>query len=107
MEVSVLTVVKFVGMTLGVLAVIYIFLLLTPKIAKLIDDGAKAHNDRHPKPPEDERLYLVKSPFDGNRTVDMDKLYEQEKARREATTNGIDDTANTNNINDGDVKEHG
>jgi hypothetical protein len=106
MEVSVLTIVKFIGMTMGVLAVIYIFLLLTPKIAKFIDDSSKAHDKKHPKPPEDERLYLVKSPFDGNRTVDIDKLYEQEKARREASTNGLDDKNIINN-NDGEVKNHG
>lgn len=91
-------------MTMGVLAVIYIALILTPKMGKYIDDFSKNYRQKHPKPQEDERLYLVRSPFDGNHQLDMDKLYEQEKARRELSNkknhndeNILDDNGDVNN----------
>ena len=90
-------------MTMGILAVIYVALILTPKFGKCIDDFAKKYRQKHPKPQEDERLYLVRSPFDGNHQLDMDKLYEQEKARREGSN-----TENNNNlIDNGDVNNNG
>jgi hypothetical protein len=93
-------------MTLGVLAIIYIALILTPKVGKSIDDFIKNYREKHPKPEEDERLYLVKSPFDGGHQLDMDKLYEQEKARRE--TLNEEDTNSKNTLNDnGDVNKNG
>lgn len=106
MEVSLITVLKFFGMTMGILAVIYISLVCTPKVAKRIDDFAKNYRQKHPKPQEDERLYLVRSPFDGNHQLDMDKLYEQEKARRESSNQDILN-GNDKNTNNGDVINNG
>jgi hypothetical protein len=108
MQVSLITILKFFLMTMGVLAIIYIALLLTPKVGKSIDDFAKNYRKKHPKPQEDERLYLVKSPFDGGHQLDMDKLYEQEKARREALQKNEEDTNSKNTLNDnGDVNKNG
>lgn len=107
MEFSFMTVLKFFGMTMGILLVIYIALVLTPKVAKRIEKFAIDYRQKHPKPQEDERLYLVRSPFDGNHQLDMDKLYEQEKARREDTNQKvINDDNNTLNDN-GDVNNNG
>ncbi len=97
-------------MTFGVLALVYIALLLTPKVGKLIDDYIKKYRQKHPKPEEDERLYMVKSAFDGNREIDIDKLYEQEKARRELSAEQQASNKNeqdTNINNTGDVKDNG
>ncbi|MCC8068457.1 MAG: hypothetical protein LIO71_01660 [Ruminococcus sp.] len=108
MQFSVTTVLEFFGMTMGVLLVIYIALVSTPKVARRIDKFAKDYRQKHPKSQEDERLYLVKSPFDGNRELDMDKLYEQEKARRENINQEVINNDDNNTLNDnGDVNNNG
>lgn len=104
---SIVTVLKFFGMTMGILLVIYIALVLTPKVARRIEKFAQGYRKKHPKSPEDERLYLVRSPFDGNHQLDMDKLYEQEKARREFDDKKVIPHDN-NTLNDnGDVNNNG
>lgn len=100
-----MTVFKFFGFTIGILAVLYVALLFTPKVAKLIDNFINNYRKKHPKDPEDERLYLVRSAFDGNRQIDMDTLYEQEKARREL--NGSNEKNNNTLDDNGDVKDNG
>lgn len=110
MEVSLVTLFKFFAGTMGVLAIIFVALVLTPRVGRYIDDCTERYRKRHPKPQEDERLYLVRSPFDGNHTLDMDRLYEQEKARREAceaeaSSDGVDGTLEDNS--NGDVYKNG
>lgn len=104
MTINLITCLKFILNTLGILAIIYMFLILTPRIAKSIDEFSKNYRKKHPKPQEDERLYLVRSPFDANRELDLDKLYEQEKARRELAQ---EENLNDKNINNGDVNNNG
>lgn len=97
---------KFMLSCVGILAIIYIFLLLTPKIAKKVDSLAESYRKKHPKAPEDERLYLVRSPFDGNRVVDNDKIREQEEERQRLVGKSNENDNNTlENI--GDVKKNG
>lgn len=74
--------VKFMFSSLGILAIIYVFLELTPKIAKKVDNVAEGYRKKRPKPPEDERLYLVRSPFDGTHEIDVQKLQRQELERQ-------------------------
>jgi hypothetical protein len=96
---------KFMLSCLGILAIIYVFLLLTPKIAKAIDTLAEKHEQKHPKPPEDERMYLVRSPFDGTHELDMEKLKTQEEERQRLAKQSSEGENTLENV--GDVKENG
>ena len=97
---------KFMLSCLGILALIYIFLELTPKIAKKVDSISDNYRKKHPKAPEDERLYLVRSPFDGTHKIDEEKLKSQELVRQELAKKSNEDT-NNDLENIGDVKDNG
>lgn len=106
MMANIMTALKFCLSCLGILAVIYIFLELTPKIAKKVDSIYDNYRKKHPKSPEDERLYLVRSPFDGTHKIDMDKIKEQEKERQKLSEKSNEQ--NDNNLDSiGDVKNNG
>lgn len=102
---TLLVALKFVLSCLGILAIIYIFLELTPKISKKIDGISENYRKKHPKAPEDERLYLVRSPFDGTHKIDENRLKEQESARQELARKSSEVDNNLESI--GDVKDNG
>lgn len=62
---------KFIGKFFIIFAVVAVITLLTPKMAKWIDDFRAKHEK--PAPPEDPRCKAVRGPYDMPEPKDADK----------------------------------